>query len=466
MRGLDRGRRRIVLGVVVTSLLASTAGASTIYVAPGGTGSGTSGAPFGLIQDALQAAQPGDTIVVRDGTYGESLHSVRAGAPAAPIVLKAEQKGGALVHTSAGTVLRIDHADLQVEGLVLDGDYGNFDAVIVSDAAARLVIRDAEVRRATKDCIDIRNPSDLLIERSAIHHCLNAAGGRTDAHGIVAGAVHNLTIRDTDIYAFSGDAVQVDPGRTAPGWDNVLIERCRLWLEPLATAENGFPPGTVPGENAVDTKTNASAPRANLTVRDTEAWGYRNGLITNMAAFNLKEGVNAVLDRVTVWNSEIAFRLRGPGAGAIGAWVRVQNAVTHDVAFGVRYEDNIESVKIYNSTFGAGVGRAFLAASSTATGLDVRNVLFEGGTKPAEASAPSNLVVSSSAFVSSASRDYHLVAGGAAIDHGEAVAGVASDRDGIVRPQGTAIDVGAYEYCVSCAPGSLTAPRNVRVIVP
>ena len=53
-------------------------------------------------------------------------------------------------------------------------------------------------------------PADVLIEDSLIHHTLNAARGRTDAHGVVAGAVQRLTIRRTEIHTFSGDAVQLE----------------------------------------------------------------------------------------------------------------------------------------------------------------------------------------------------------------------------------------------------------------
>jgi hypothetical protein len=48
--------------------------------------------------------------------------------------------------------------------------------------------------------------------------------------------------------------------------------------------------------------------------------------------------------------------------------------------------------------------------------------------------------------------DYHLQAGSPAIDKGVLV-DVATDKDGVVRPQGTASDIGAYEY----ATGGCTA---------
>ena len=300
------------------------------------------------------------------------------------------------------------------------------------------------MKRATKDCIDIRSTADVIVEKSVIHHCLNAANGRTDAHGIVAGAVKNLIVRDTKIHTFSGDAIQLDPDRAAPGWDRITIERCQFWLEPLTTPENGFAVGTVPGENALDTKTLASAPRAVVTVRQTEAWGFRNGLLANMAAFNIKENVDATFDGVTVWGSEIAFRLRGPGVYG-GAWARVQNAVVYDVSTAVRYEDNIEKVQVWNSTFGSAIPRFFRAANSTPAGLDVKNVLFFGpaATMPA---GLGNIQATAAFFMNAPKNDYRLAPGSLAIDAGVANSSVTTDRLGVTRPQGPYIDVGAYEF--------------------
>ena len=284
----------------------------------------------------------------------------------------------------------------------------------------------------------------MVVERSLIHHCLNATNGRTDAHGIVAGAVRNLVVRDTRIHTFSGDAIQLDPDRTAPGWNVITIDRCQFWLEPLLTPENGFPVGIVPGENGLDTKTLATAPRAKVIVRQTEAWGFRGGLITNMAAFNIKENVDATFDGVTVSRSEIAFRLRGPGANG-GAWARVQNAVIYDVGTAVRYEDNIERVQVWNTTLGSAIPRFFKAASSTAIGLDVRNVLFLGSA----ATMPGglgNVQATAAFFVNAAAHDYRLAPGSLAIDAGVSIGSVTKDRLGVARPQGAYWDVGAYEF--------------------
>jgi hypothetical protein len=415
------------------------------FVAPGGAGSGSSEDPFGSIQSAIDAAQPGDVITIRPGTYSEALTTARNGAESSPIRLRAAEGRGSVVVTASGRVLNVFHPYVIVEGLILDGQYGLSDTVKVGDGGHFFTLRDAEVRRSTRDLIDMAAPHGVLIEDCLIHHALNAANGRTDAHGIVAGAVRDLTIRRTEIHTFSGDGFQVDPGRAAPGWSGVTIEDSRIWLAPLPAPENGFAAGVVPGENAVDTKSEPSLPRASITIRGSVMSGFRAGLIGNMAALNLKENIDATIDRITVYDSEIAFRLRGPTATTpAGAWVTLTNAVVHDVETGFRYENDIEKLNIWNVTLGGGVTRPFQAASSSSDGLDVRNLLTMAPLAP-EAWHPSNLQVGNAAFVNAILHDYALVAGSAAVDTGDTIPAVTTDRAGVTRPQGSGYDVGAYE---------------------
>jgi hypothetical protein len=415
-------------------------------VAPGGIGNGTPAAPFGRVQDGIDVALAGDTVTILPGTYTAGFRTVRSGTANARIRIRSQGPSGSVVITVAGRVVRIDHAYITVEGLVIDGKYGAADTVDVNTPAHFLILRNLEVRRSSKDLIDIGSPTGILIERCLIHHALNATNGRTDAHGIVASAVRNFITRDTEIHTFSGDGIQVDPGRLAPGWNNVTIERARIWLAPLIVAENGFAAGIVPGENAIDTKASTSLPRANLTIRDTIARGFRGGLITNMAAFNLKENVNVTVDRTTVSASEIAFRLRGPGSSTTGgAWVTIKNAIVYDAGTAFRYEDNIVNLKILNSTVGRNVARPFRAAASGTTGLQVLNLLVYGAVPP-EAIDASNRSVGAEAFVSAAADNYKLSPGSPAIDAGITLSSVTTDRIGTIRPQGRAYDIGAFEY--------------------
>jgi hypothetical protein len=437
---------RLALALSFLFCLSSTSYAAEWFVQPGGGGNGSSSAPFGKIQDAINIAQAGDVVSVRPGTYSEALQTVRNGTDDKRITIRAVQGRGSVLVTAADTVLNVAHAYNVVDGLIIDAQYAAADAVRIRTAGHYFVLRNAEVRRTTRDAIDLTAPEGVLIENSLVHHSLNAANGRTDAHGIVAGAVKRLAIRGTEIHTFSGDAIQVDPGRSAPGWSDVTIEGCRLWLQPLPSPENGFAAGVVPGENAVDTKAALSLPRARLVIRDTVAYGFRNGLIGNMAAFNLKENIDATVDGVTVYDSEIAFRLRGASVDRAGALVGIRNAVVHSTATAYRYENEIDKLRIWNSTVGAGVTRTFQSASATATAMDVRNLLVLGSSLPAEASHPSNMAAGAESFTNAAAHNYTLVKGARAIDAGASIVEVSTDRQGTARPQGSAWDVGAYEY--------------------
>jgi hypothetical protein len=425
--------------------VAPRASATEWFVQPGSSGIGTSSAPFGKIQNAIDVAQPGDVVSVRPGTYPEPLRSVRPGRLEKPITIRAVKGRGSVVVSVPAQVLSVSHAYLVVESLVFDAQYAQADAVSVSSAGSFFVLRDSEVRRTTRDAIDMRSPEGVLIERSLIHHALNARNGRTDAHGIVAGAARRLTIRDTEIHTFSGDAIQLDPDRSAPGWDDVLIERCRLWLAPLPEPENGFAAGVVPGENAVDTKASSGLPRAKIVIRDTEAWGFRDGFIGNMAAFNLKEHIDATVDGVTVRDSEIAFRVRGTTGRVTGAWVLVKNAVVHSSEIAFRYENALENFRVWNTTIGGGLRRIFRAASASSSEPHVRNLLVYGGALPPEASHPSNRAVRRDAFVNAATHNYQLSPTSSAIDAGVTLSEVTADRQGTLRPQGAGYDIGAYE---------------------
>ncbi len=431
--------------LLATIVLYSPAEAREWFVAAGASGNGEHATPFGHIQDAVDAAMPGDVVTVATGTYREAFHSVRSGSAVAPISVRAAGSRGSVLVTSPGRVLTVDHAYITVQALVLDGQYGLDDTVRVTGRGHYFQLRNTEVRRSSRDLIDLGSPQRVLIDGCLIHHALNATNGRTDAHGIVAGAVQDLTVRKTEIHTFSGDGLQVDPGRAVPGWNRVTIDSSRIWLAPLAAAENGFAAGTVPGENAIDTKANTGAARATMLIRNVIAYGFRGGLISNMAAFNLKENVNVVADRVTVYDSEIAFRMRGPTTStAAGAWVTLKNAVIYKTLTAFRYENNIEQLRIWNSTVGRQVTRPFQAAASSVLGLEVRNLLMLNA-RASEASHSSNVTVDSDAFVDANADNYQLASGSPAIDAAITISDVKTDRVGVQRPQGTKYDVGAYE---------------------
>lgn len=91
-------------------------GRTTLYVRPGGSGSGSRDAPFGTISGALVAAGPGDTIALARGTYREALQvdrAVRIGGACARDTVIAPPLGAALRVVDGAT---LELADVRVEG--------------------------------------------------------------------------------------------------------------------------------------------------------------------------------------------------------------------------------------------------------------------------------------------------------------------------------------------------------------
>lgn len=404
---------------------------------------------------------PGDSVLFRRGqSFSGTLDVQRSGASGRPITIGAWDTGSDPVLFEI--VLRGDY--IVVENLLVDHQKSASDAIRIR-GSRNSIIRNVEVRNGTRDGIDIDGADGLLIENVEIHHFLNGSfGSEDDSHGIAVSNTDGLTIRRANIHHVSGDSLQVDPNRV-PGSisNNIRIEDSVLWTGPLQENFNsGWRAGDSPGENAIDTKVLQSGYeneiRMNITLVNVTAYGWTAvPQISNRAVFNLKEKINAVLDRVTVYDSEIAFRVRGSLGNAN---TTIRNAVIYNVGTAIRAEDGVQNLKVYNSTFGNGINRILHnAGSSSGTGTwDWRNNAFVGS-KPTEASHATNVVASASDFVAAAQHDYRLKAGSSLIDRGTTISGVTVDRDG--NPRSGTPDAGAYEYSTG---GPALAPPNPPVL--
>ena len=403
------------------------------------------------IQAAINDARAGDIITLTAGTYEEGLSTESNGTEEAPITLRAAEDE-VVVITHPGEVFQIDHEYWVIDGITFDGQYGNNDTIEIRDSANHTRLQNVEVKQSGRDCIDMENPTGVRISNSTIHHCLYFDADnddREDAHGITGGAVQDLRIENTDIHTFSGDGIQFDSNRSAPGWNDIYIEGCRLWLEPLTDDTAGFSAGDIPGDNAIETRTWNDAPEANITIVDTKAWGFRDGMgISNQTAFLFKEHVNVKLQRVHIHDSHIAFRVRGPTSSRPkGATVHVENTLIHDVDIGIRYEDNLVNLSMAHMTFGSGIGAIFEEADSERTEFNIRNSLFLSDEVPVQVdNASHNRSASSDDFVNIEDKDHHLVETSAAVDAGTVISGIGTDLDGNPRIVGLAPDLGAYEY--------------------
>lgn len=454
--------------------------------------------PGESIQAALDAATTGDRILVEPGDYREHLETRAVG-----VTLRSTVRRAAVILPPPGDLpghntIEIKHPETVFEGFVVDNEYSknraidltSFGAGGVFTPANETIIQDCELKRAARDLLDVGKTDGVLVEGCEIHHGLNwdpsQIDPRRDVHGITGGEgrLTNLLVRNCSIHTVSGDALQFDPDRSRFGYDNLVFERCTLWNHPMDADDpeglNGFPADAMPGENALDTKGGGrqsdGLPHGRIFFRDCVASGWRQGSVvivdTNgrpsiglVAAFNIKEWARVEFDRCTVYDSFVAFRIRGRSDGRGPSEAALRNVVIHHCAKAIRCENNVGDprdytkdggyhhvpeppILVHHVTIGADVETPIVVVAGDHGVLDVENLLVLGSLPafPARFTGTVRLAVQESSFVDVSHDDYRLMPGSPAVDAGVLIAGVAEDRDGVGRPQGAAPDVGAYEY--------------------
>jgi hypothetical protein len=248
------------------------------------------------------------------------------------------------------------------ENILVDGEWGG--STLVKINADNVTLRNCEIRHGQHNAVTVY-ASNVTLESCKIHHVLAGSfSDQHDAHGIT-GRPTNLTIRNCDIGLTSGDSIQFDPGRGP--WDQVLVENCNLWTGPLPADAAGFRRGERPGENAVDTKQQVSNPRSRLTIRNCLMYGWNQpGQISNLAALNLKNHVQATVENCVFRDNEICLRLRGGEGELGGALVIVERCAVYDSAVALRIEDQIRDLRIRQFGIAEDVGKKVVLAGKGA----------------------------------------------------------------------------------------------------
>ncbi len=437
--------------IVIALFLSVPLDAAIYYVDDVSTnGNGTQGSPYNSIRDALEMCDPGDKVLIYPGVYDltAAIQSKKNGLSNQPITIEGIDPFNRPVIRRSERILLIEHPHHIVRNLIMDSKMSDATIVKVRDGAHGTQIINCEVKNAKQSGIDIRHSNNVLVKNCVVHHCLRGSfTNQVDAHGIVAVGHLNLRIENTEIYYVSGDAFQTDPVRDTPLWDNTLIKDCHFWTGPLPADAGGWNAGESPGENGIDTKVidnPSSGYRPRLHIDGLLIHGYtNNGYIPLRAAFAIKEQVEVILNRVVAYDNQIVFRLVGDnGNGSANVEIKNSIAYGNDAIF--RLMSNVESVKIYQSTFDANSASAYLEDDSYEPGgLVVKNCLFTN-LIPSDFQDPSNMIANNGFFVDRSAGDYHLVCGSPAVNAGIDLNGVTTDFDNDQRTPGS-YDVGADE---------------------
>ena len=216
-----------LLTFLVWQAFASSSFSADYYVSPQGDNraEGSRDSPFRNIQRALQVAtQPGDSVIVREGTYTPSLsvNLGNSGKKDAFITLRAEKDESVIIDGSlmAGdsNVIAVLGAYIRVEGLTVRN--AKSTGLVVWGPGARthhVEFINNTVEDSQKGGIYAGTPNrddpvrDILMEGNTITRTSlvneTRAQGVTWAFGVGGGMTKNLTIRDNTVFENHGEGI-------------------------------------------------------------------------------------------------------------------------------------------------------------------------------------------------------------------------------------------------------------------
>ncbi|HEX8618187.1 MAG TPA: right-handed parallel beta-helix repeat-containing protein, partial [Thermoanaerobaculia bacterium] len=171
---------RLVLSLVLV-LSGHAALAATYYVAPGGNARnpGTLARPFRTVGAAVERAKAGDEIVLRGGTYRETVTIwQKSGRETAPIRLRV-QKG---------------------EKAILDGTGSSSNGVIVVGRSAYIHIAGLEIQNARNAGIYIYDSHHVEVRENTVHDCGGHGINANSSGSMKPGTTHDIVIRDNVVY--------------------------------------------------------------------------------------------------------------------------------------------------------------------------------------------------------------------------------------------------------------------------
>lgn len=239
--------------------------------------------------------------------------------------------------------------------------------------------------------------------------------------------------------------------------------------------------GTVDGSYKHDNGAYLSAITNSLiiggTYWDNECVGLRVG------SSNPENASGNTIKNVTAYQNGAGLGTGGTSpCDSIGAGILladVNNTVMNSVAYGnsegiVLYGLSGKAttgIKVYNNTLHSNQSYGINIESGLVSGAEIKNNILYGnggsntiGDVGASTVYATNMT-SDPSFVSASTHVYTLLATSLAIDTGTTIALVTTDFAGTSRPQGSAYDVGAYEFVPDAGgtPGTVTAVAGAHV---
>jgi len=220
--------------------------ANGIYVSPNGKDAGATGSigsPYRSINAALAAAKPGDTVILRGGTYREGVN-VRVRKP--NITIKSAKGEWAVIDLTAhdpghdedsGVYFDVDSSGGRLRSVEVIGgyyavctetrwDWGNPSN---RTGASNIIIEDCKLHDSRYDVIKVKpNCDNITIRYNEIYNSGTAyGGGAGNAEGIDNVNGDNMAVQNNHIHDICSTAIYAKGGATDVLIENNRIERAK-----------------------------------------------------------------------------------------------------------------------------------------------------------------------------------------------------------------------------------------------
>jgi MYXO-CTERM domain-containing protein len=417
--------RQILMTVAAALGFAGAARADSLHVATTGDDAaiGTSAAPWRTLQRAVRAVAPGDTVIVHAGSYAGFTVGVR-GSEAAPIAFVAD---GAVVIDGAATT---DRDAIHVEG----ASWVRIEGFTVTHAARagisaidcdHVALRGNKLDRNGKWGIFSAFCDDLVVEN-------NEASRSGEQHGIYASnSADRPVIRHNRIWGNAMCGIHMN-GDISQGGDGVISNAV---VENNVIFDNGRAGGSAINGDGV----------TRAVIRNNVLDGnHASGISLYQIDGGAPSTDNQVINNTVRMASDARWAINLQN-GATGNVLR-NNILLHPSASRGAVDLCGACTSGMVSDHNAVVGRF----SIDGTMVDLATWRARTG-----GDAASFVAGEAELFADPGAGNLALRAGSPAIDRGVVDGAPADDAAGTGRPQGTAVDIGAYEHCDGpCAAGT------------
>jgi phosphatase NudJ len=445
--------RRHLIGLVVVSLcLPRAAGAATWHVDQSASagGDGSQAKPFRAINDVKSVLKTGDTVLIRSGTYQETVNfwhlpagtggrtTIQAASGHQPII----DAGGGSYGLQAG-----ETPDMTFEGLIVRNADEGF--IFYSSAAGGTPNADGgqvigcKTENIAGAAVEFYLSGHGLVEGCDLQG--SVAGKKVDGAVIRGNKIHNASAEGITLHADSKNCKYLGNSVYDNFHVNIYLDSAsNMIVDGNVVYETGTPPddqtGILLADEAYPSLGVTSPKLDHITITN-------NVVINNFSGIEFWDGAfpgQSALKNVTIANNTVVGSRQlaivwapGPHTGTVvrnnifanqSGGVFLLNAKS---TTGVTLDHNLWYTLSMAEPFNWGGGSAYDHAGwVTASGQGAGDVLADPQFVGAWALPATNL---------------RLAPGSPAVDQGLAIAGLTTDFEGKTRPAGSGYDLGAFE---------------------